>query len=89
MSDDEYTRAVVKFDGGNGACVCNQCGVILSYGFDHMDVERYCDECYNKLYDFVRYIATDYFELSYEKVRVQRDDYIRMAKKLLEELENE
>ena len=38
MSDDEYTRAVVKFDGGNGACVCNQCGVILSYWFDHRDV---------------------------------------------------
>ena len=89
MSNDEYTKAVVKFDNGNGVCLCNQCGVILSYGFDHRDVERYCDECYNKLYDFVRYIATDYFELSYEKVRVQRDDYIRMAKKLLEELENE
>ena len=42
------------------------------------------DKGYNKLYDFVRYIATDYIELSYEKVKVQRDDYIRMAKKLLE-----
>lgn len=46
-------------------------------------------ESSEKLYEFARYIANDYFELSHEKVRVQRDDYIRMAKKLLEELENE
>ena len=46
MSNDEYTKAVVKFDNGNGACVCNKCRVILSYGFDHNDVERYCETCY-------------------------------------------
>jgi hypothetical protein len=51
---DEYTKAVVKFNNGNGACVCNKCHVILSYGFDHNDVERYCETCYN---DFVS--ATD------------------------------
>lgn len=33
---------------------------------------------------FVNYIASDYFELSHEKVRVQRDDYVRMAKELRE-----
>lgn len=58
----------------NGDCGCNQC----------KDVE-----CYNKLYEFVRYIATDYFELSHEKVRVQRDDYVRMARKILKELKDE
>jgi len=89
MSNDEYTKAVVKFNSGNGACLCNKCRVILSYGFAHRDVERYCDECYNELYEFVRYIATDYIELSHEKVRVQRDDYIRMAKKLLKGLSDE
>jgi hypothetical protein len=46
-------------------------------------------ESLEKLYEFTRYIANDWVESSYEKVRVQRDDYIRMAKKLLEELENE
>jgi len=51
--------------------------------------DNQCDERYNKLYEFVRYIATDYFELSHEKVRVQRDDYVRMARKILKELRDE
>lgn len=46
-----------------------------------------CSDKYEKLYRFVHYIATDYFELSHEKVRVQRDDYVRMAKELLKEIE--
>jgi hypothetical protein len=49
-----------------------------------------CDECvkedYDKLYHLVHYIANDYVELSYEKVRIQRDDYIRLAKRLLKSL---
>jgi hypothetical protein len=87
--EQRYNKAKVKFNGGNGACLCNQCRVILSYGFDHDDVARYCETCYNELYDFVRYVADDWIELSDEKVRVQRDDYIRMAKNLLEMLDNE
>ncbi len=43
-------------------------------------------ENYTKLYNFVRYIAKDYVELSHEKVRLQRDDYMRDAKKLLNEV---
>lgn len=85
----QYTKADVRFNNGNGACVCNQCGVILSYGVDREDVERYCGECYNKLFEFVRYIATDYFELSHEKVRIQRDDYVRMARALLKDSEDD
>lgn len=42
-----------------------------------------------KLYEFARYVANDWVESSHEKVQVQRDDYIRRAKKLLEELEND
>lgn len=76
-------HAIVKFNNGSGACLCNRCNTILSYGFDHRDVERYCAECYNRLYNFVRYIANDYIELSHEKVRIQRDDYIRKAERLL------
>lgn len=38
----------------------------------------------NELYEFVRYIATDYVELSHDKVRWQRDDYIKQAKKILD-----
>lgn len=39
----------------------------------------------NELYEFVRFIATDYVELSHDKVRWQRDDYIKQARKLLEQ----
>lgn len=38
----------------------------------------------NELYEFVRFIATDYVELSHDKVRWQRDDYIKQAKKILD-----
>lgn len=44
------------------------------------EVTQYVSE----LYEFVRYIATDYVELSHDKVRWQRDDYIKQAKKILE-----
>lgn len=45
------------------------------------EVTQYVSE----LYEFVRYIATDYVELSHDKVRWQRDDYIKQAKKILEQ----
>ena len=41
------------------------------------------------LYRFVYYVATDYHELSHEKVRLQRNDFIKEARKVLEELEDE
>lgn len=40
-----YARAVVKFNGGNGALLCNRCGRIIAYGFEHEDVEHVCDDC--------------------------------------------
>lgn len=40
-----YRKAIVKFNGGNGALLCNRCWVIIAHGFDHEDVERYCVEC--------------------------------------------
>ena len=33
---------------------------------------------------FVQYVATDYIELSQDKIRVQRDDYIRIARQIKE-----
>jgi hypothetical protein len=44
------------------------------------------DKDYTAMYNFIRYIANDYFELSHEKVRIQRDDYVRMARDLLEKI---
>lgn len=39
--------------------------------------------------ELVEYIANDFVELSHDKVRVQRDDYIRLAKKVLHDLPDE
>ena len=41
------------------------------------------DKEYDEMYHFIRYIANDYFELSHEKVRIQRDDYVRMARDII------
>lgn len=46
------------------------------------------EELYEEMYDFVHYIAHDWTESSIEKIIVQRDDYVRLAKKLLERLDN-
>lgn len=85
----KYTKAEVKFNSGTGARLCNACGYILSYGFDHTDTEAYCEDCYGKLYNLVYYIANDYIELSQEKVRIQRDDYMRLAQTVLRKIYEE
>jgi hypothetical protein len=41
----EYRQAIVKFNGGTGALLCNGCRVIIDYGFNHKDVEHYCSKC--------------------------------------------
>ena len=40
-----FHHAVVKFNGGNGALLCNRCGKIVATGFEHEDREHYCDTC--------------------------------------------
>lgn len=45
------------------------------------------DEKIAILEEFVSYIAKDYIELSHEKVRIQRDDYVRMAREIMNSLE--
>lgn len=40
-----YDRAIVKFNNGHGALLCNCCRVILATGNHHEDVEHYCVEC--------------------------------------------
>lgn len=44
------------------------------------------DKDYTAMYNFIQYIANDYFELSHEKVRIQRDDYVRMARDLVKQI---
>lgn len=79
------TKVVFKYNDGVGACLCNRCSVVLSYGTSHVDTERYCSDYYNRLLDFIKYVANDYIESSHDKVLVQRNDYIRVAKGLLKE----
>ena len=47
------------------------------------------DEKIAMLEEFVSYIAKDYIELSHEKVRIQRDDYVRMARDIMKNLYEE
>lgn len=44
------------------------------------------DKDYTAMYKFIQYIANDYFELSHEKVRIQRDDYVRIARDLVKQI---
>ena len=93
-----YKLAEVKFNNGRGTVLCNVCSIMLADSCDvHNQIDSYhvCEDCYkemnaenfSKLRNFVLYIANDYVELSHEKVKWQRDDYIKTAKKLLEELD--
>jgi hypothetical protein len=40
-----YKIAVVKFNGGRGALLCNGCQTILATGFSHADKAHYCTTC--------------------------------------------
>lgn len=42
--DLEYKIAIVKFNGGNGALICNKCHVIIKLGLDHEDKKHFCDK---------------------------------------------
>ena len=44
----KYKHAEVKYTNGNGALLCNNCSIIIDYGFDHEDKEHYCDKCKEK-----------------------------------------
>lgn len=37
--------AIVKFNNGRGALLCNTCLTIIKYGFDHEDTYHQCTEC--------------------------------------------
>ena len=41
---------------------------------------------YEALYRFIKFVARDYVELSHDKVRMQRDDYILRARKIINDL---
>lgn len=39
--------AIIKFNDGEGALLCNGCDAIIATGFNHADKEHYCDACMN------------------------------------------
>lgn len=39
--------ADIRFNNGNGALLCNECRVIVAYGYDHEDKFHFCDKCEN------------------------------------------
>lgn len=42
----EYKKAILKFNNGYGALLCNACNKVVKTGFDHPDDYYYCsDEC--------------------------------------------
>lgn len=40
-----YTLAIVKFNGGRGALLCNKCNHIIALGSQHEDRIYTCDAC--------------------------------------------
>lgn len=43
-----YKHAIVKFNNGNGALLCNNCSVIIATGTKHEDKKHYCSKCKDK-----------------------------------------
>lgn len=41
----KYKNAIVKFNDGVGALLCNTCNVIIAYGFVHKDKKHLCEKC--------------------------------------------
>jgi hypothetical protein len=40
-----FLVAIVKWNGGVGALLCNTCRTIIAHGFDHEDKVHHCDKC--------------------------------------------
>ena len=41
----DYKHAIVKFNAGNGALLCNGCEIVIATGFEHEDREHFCAKC--------------------------------------------
>ena len=45
-SREPYTKAIYKFNNGNGALLCNRCSVIINVGnHEREDREHFCEKC--------------------------------------------
>lgn len=78
-------HAIVKFNNGNGALLCNSCKTIVAYGFDHEDKVHICKECkmkevgsvFHDQYEFLQ--AGDVEQFTYEAenlaLRLVKEEY--------------
>lgn len=42
-------KAIIKFNSGNGALLCNNCNVIITLSTDHDKyIEHFCKKCKDK-----------------------------------------
>ena len=60
------TKAIFKFNNGNGALLCSQCSVIIKTGKDFTEEEgkafkgeadlapQFCDKCIKKIEDVIK-----------------------------------
>lgn len=60
-------KAIVKYNNGNGALLCNGCYDIIRYGFDHVDTYYYCDKCKEHLRELTK-IRDDKVDNNQEKI---------------------
>ena len=60
-----YKDAIVKFNDGEGALLCNECNVIIATGTMHEDKKHVCDACREKALDKLA-------ELSQEMEKVRK-----------------
>ena len=44
-------KKIVKFDNGDGALLCNECGTIIAKGFNHIDKRHFCNDLCRNVYD--------------------------------------
>ena len=69
MGYHNFKKADVRFNGGHGALLCNNCRIILKYGLDHEDKIHYCDSCKEGLRNRLKEIAGQFKDFSREDIR--------------------
>jgi hypothetical protein len=50
-------HAIIKFNNGNGALLCNECHTIIALGTNHIDKEHFCPSCIDRALDTIEKYA--------------------------------
>jgi len=57
---------------------------VMDLGLEHQQAELIIEDAESEAISLIKYIATDYVELSHDKVQWQRNDYIKLCRKFLD-----